>query len=103
MAETLEATEKQTDTRVEVEHTHEEATITRGKDEIHVDSHVFTLRHAEEAGGAADRQDFTRETFEGALDKVSRPVKGKYADVLPSSEEYIRDKRREAEREDRLS
>jgi hypothetical protein len=45
--------------------------------------------------------EFTRETFEGALDKVSRPVKGKYADILPSSEEFIRDKRREAELEDR--
>jgi hypothetical protein len=44
---------------------------------------------------------FTRETFEGALDKVSRTVRGKYADVLPSTEEFIRDKRREAELEDR--
>lgn len=44
---------------------------------------------------------FTRATFEDALDKVSRPVKGKYADALPSSEEFIRDKRREVELEDR--
>lgn len=44
---------------------------------------------------------FTREDFEGALDKVSSPVMGKYVDLLPSSEEFIRDKRREAELEDR--
>jgi hypothetical protein len=44
---------------------------------------------------------FTRATFEGALDRVSRPVKGKYKDILPSSEEFIRDKRQEAELEDR--
>ncbi len=44
---------------------------------------------------------FTRATFEDTLDKVSRPVKGKYADVLPSSEEFIKDKRREVELEDR--
>ena len=100
MAEKLEAREKQTDTTVEVEHTHDEVTITRGNDKIHVDSHVFTLH---EAGGATEREGFTREDFEGALDKVSRPVKGKYADALPSSEEYIRDKRREAALEDRLS
>lgn len=49
-----------------------------------------------ERGGA-----FTRGDFEGALDKVSRPVKGKYADALPSSEEFIKDKRREVELEDR--
>jgi hypothetical protein len=100
VAEKLEAREKQTDTSVEVEHTHSEATITRGKDEIHVDSHVFTLH---EAGGAVSREGFTREVFENALDKASRPVKGKYADALPSTEEYIRDKRREAELEDRPS
>jgi hypothetical protein len=39
--------------------------------------------------------------FEDALDKVSRPVKGKYADILPSSEEFIRDKRKEVELENR--
>lgn len=44
---------------------------------------------------------FTRTTFEDALDKVSRPVKGKYADLLPSSEEFIKDKSREVELEDR--
>jgi hypothetical protein len=98
MAQKLEAREKQTDTGVEVEHTHSETTITKGKDEIHVDSHVFTLH---QAGGDAASEGFTREVFENALDRVSRPVKGKYADILPSSEEFIRDKRQEADLEDR--
>ena len=44
---------------------------------------------------------FTRADFEDALDKVSRPVKGKYAHVPYSSEDLIRDKRKEAELEDR--
>jgi hypothetical protein len=47
------------------------------------------------------REAFTREHFEGALDRASRPVKGRYADILPSSEDFIKDKRREAELEDR--
>ena len=51
----------------------------------------------------AGSEELTRENFEGALDRVSRPVKGKYADMLPSSEEFIRDKRREAELENRTS
>jgi len=56
-----------------------------------------------EVAAATDeqREAFTRGDFEAALDKVSEQVKGKYADVLPSSEEFIRDKRREAELEDR--
>lgn len=45
----------------------------------------------------------TQEDFEGTLDKVSRPVKGKYADMLPNSEEFIRDKRKEVELENRPS
>ena len=98
MAEKLEAREKQADTRVEVEHTHNQATITRGNDEIRVDSHVFILHQSVEA---VTPEDFTREIFEGALDKVSRPVKGKYAHVPYSSEDLIREKREEAELEDR--
>jgi lipopolysaccharide export system protein LptA len=98
VAEKLEAREKQTDTGVEVKHTHNEVTITKGKDEIHVDSHVFTLY---QAGEVAASEDFTRDTFENALDKVSRPVKGKYAHVPYSSEDLIREKRTEAELEDR--
>ncbi len=46
---------------------------------------------------------FTSEDFEDALDKVSRPVKGKYVDKLPSSEEFIKDKRTEVVLEERSS
>lgn len=46
---------------------------------------------------------FTRSDFEGALDKATRPVKGKYADVPYSSEDLIRDKKAEVELEDRKS
>ena len=98
MAEKLKAREKQKDTGVEVEHTHSEVTITKGKDEIHVDSHVFTLH---EAGGATDREGFSREDFEGALDKASRPLKGRLAHVPYSSDDLIKDKRKEVELEDR--
>jgi hypothetical protein len=97
VAEKLEAREKQTDTGVEVEHTRNEATITKGKGEIHVESHVFTLH---QTGGPASAEGFTREVFEDALDKVSQRVKGKYAHVPYSSEDLIREKRQEAERED---
>jgi hypothetical protein len=93
-----EAREKQTDTGVEVEHTHNKATITKGKDEIHVESHVFALR---QAGEVVTSEKFTRDTFEDALDRVSRPVKGKYAHVPYSSEDLIREKRTETELEDR--
>lgn len=50
---------------------------------------------------AATSAGFTRDAFEDALDKVARPVKGKYADVPYSSEDLIRDKRAEVELEDR--
>lgn len=45
--------------------------------------------------------EFTANDLEGALDKASRPVKGKYADVPYSSEDLIRDKRAEVELEER--
>ncbi len=51
----------------------------------------------------SQRETFTRGDFENALDKVSRPIKGKYADVPYSSEDLIRDKRAEVELEDRSS
>jgi hypothetical protein len=45
---------------------------------------------------------FTHSVFEDALDRVSRSVQGKYADVMPSTEEFIRQRREEeAEVEDR--
>jgi hypothetical protein len=46
---------------------------------------------------------FTQGDFEGALDKVSRPLKGRLAHVPYSSEDFIREKREEAELEDRPS
>jgi hypothetical protein len=49
----------------------------------------------------ATPETFTHETFEDALDRVSRPIKGKYADVPYSSEDLIREKRTEAQLEDR--
>lgn len=45
----------------------------------------------------------TGEEFEGALDKVSRPLKGRFAHVPYTSEDLIREKREEAELEDRSS
>jgi hypothetical protein len=66
--------------------------------EVRVDSHVLVLHHA--ARTAAPDM-FTRETFEGTLDKVSRPVRGKYADVPTSSEEFARRKQEEIDLEER--
>jgi hypothetical protein len=48
----------------------------------------------------AEAEEFTRANFESALDKVSRPVKGKYAHVPYSSEDLIREKREEVDLED---
>lgn len=65
---------------------------------VKVSSHVFS---ASPQGKTSTSELFTREVFEGALDKASRPVKGKYAHVPYSSEDLIRDKRKEVELEDR--
>lgn len=46
-------------------------------------------------------QGFTREVFEGALNKVSRPLKGRFAHVPYTSDDLIKDKRAEVELEDR--
>jgi hypothetical protein len=43
---------------------------------------------------------FTRGDFEGALDRASRPLKGRLAHVPYSSEDFIREKRVEVELED---
>jgi hypothetical protein len=55
------------------------------------------------ANKADSEEGFTEKTYEDTLDKVSRPVKGKYAYIPYSSEDFIWDKRREAELEDRKS
>ena len=69
---------------------------------IHVTAKVLTGRPATIVPKADEEsQNFTEDVFEKLIDRVSRPVKGKYADVLPSSEEFIRDKRKEVELEDR--
>jgi hypothetical protein len=85
-------------TGVEVRHTGDTVTVTKGNAEIRIDSHVFTIHPV---GGAYSSEDFTRETFEDALEKVSHPVKGKYAHIPYSSEDFIRDKRKEVELEER--
>jgi hypothetical protein len=51
----------------------------------------------------AESEEFTREVFEGALDKVSRPLKGRLAHVPYSSDDLIKDKRTDVELEDRDS
>jgi len=98
VAEKLKAREKETDTGIEVRRTDDTVTVTKGNAEIRMDSHVFALH---QAGEAVASEDFSRATFEDALDKVSRPVKGKYANVPYSSEDLIREKRAEAQLEDR--
>lgn len=72
--------------------------VTTEAEGVKVTARVF---YAAPAGRTSTSAPFTRAAFEGALDKVSRPVKGKYADVPYSSEDLIRDKRTEVELEDR--
>jgi hypothetical protein len=98
MVEKLVTREQQIDTDIKVEPTHNKAIVTKGKHEIHVDSHVFVLHRTAEA---AAPEDFTREAFEGALDKAGRRIRGKYADVPTSSEEFAKRKQEEIELEER--
>jgi hypothetical protein len=58
-----------------------------------------TLEGDEDGGEAI----LTRKTFEDALDKVSTPLRGRLAHVPYSSEDFIKEKREEAELEDRPS
>ncbi len=51
----------------------------------------------------AQSEGLTHKGFEDAIDKASRPVKGKYADILPSSERFIQEKQKEVELEERSS
>ncbi len=80
----------------------EERTEFTGK-RIHVNATVLVGRPAVIVPlPRVESEGFVRKDLEGTLDKVSRSsVKGKYRDVLPSSEEFIRAKGREAEMEDR--
>lgn len=71
---------------------------------VHVDAVTLVGRPATIFPVAvAHSEELRRKGFRGALNEVDRPVKGKYADVLPSSEAFIREKRREAKLEDRPS
>jgi hypothetical protein len=71
---------------------------------VHVSATVLTGKPATIVPATEEpSEEFTLDAFEGALDKSSEPVKGKYSDLLPSSDEFIRDKRREVELEDRPS
>ena len=80
-----------------VEVTDKQVAVTGGA-EVSVESHVF-VAHPETK--EATTEAFTRDAFEGALDKVSRPLKGRFAHVPYSSDDLIRDKRAEVELEDR--
>jgi len=58
------------------------------------------------ANPAADTEPsrgFSREDFENALDKASRPLKGRLAHVPYSSDDFIREKKEEVELEDSQS
>jgi hypothetical protein len=67
--------------------------------EIRVESHVWAF--TVDAEQAVPAETFTREVFEDALDKVSRPLKGRFAHVPYSTDDLIRDKRTDVELEDR--
>jgi hypothetical protein len=69
--------------------------------EIQVESHVWAFTVEGEA--EATTETFTREVFEGTLDRVSTPLKGRLAHVPYSSDDLIRDKRTDVELEDRDS
>lgn len=74
------------------------------KDSQHVNTEVWTGAPVV-IGPPADEEseDFTEDVFEDALDKVSRPLRGRLAHAPYSSEDLIREKREEAELEDRPS
>ncbi len=93
----VEVTQKEMGAKDAVDTEENHVAITEGKLD-HVESHVFAIPAGAQTVGSGT---FTRETFEDALDKVSRPVKGKYAHVPYSSEDLIREKRTETELEDR--
>jgi hypothetical protein len=103
----VEVTEKES-TREPVEVIENEVAVTEGQEveaatgteKLHVESHVWWLT-LHPGAKATSEETFTREANEDALDKVSRPVKGKYADVPYSSEDLIREKRTETQLEDR--
>ena len=94
----VEVTEKESGARGMVRVTENQVAVTEGELE-HVESHVFITHTSGVAPTTSET--FTREAFEGALDKVSRPLKGRFAHVPYSSDDLIRDKRTDVELEDR--
>jgi len=54
-------------------------------------------------GSRGQEKSFTRADFEGALDRASRPLKGRLAHVPYSSEDFIKEKKTEVELEDNQS
>jgi len=75
------------------------------KDIEYVDAKVTVIGPPLKVVPATDEEseNFTEDVFEDALDKASRPVKGKYAHIPYSSEDLIREKREEVELEERSS
>jgi hypothetical protein len=98
--QTVEVTNKGASATDEVEVTENKVAVTEGRVE-RVESHLFIARTS--GNPATTPETFTRDTFEGALDKVSRPLKGRLAHVPYSSDDLIRDKRMDVELEDRDS
>ncbi len=69
---------------------------------VHVNGTVLVGRPATIVSAAEGQsEELTHDNLDDALDKVSQPLKGKYAHVPYSSEDLIRDKKHEAELEDR--
>jgi CRISPR/Cas system CMR-associated protein Cmr5 small subunit len=101
---TIEVTEKEStrepfeiaENHVDVTEDQEVQAATEGQ-KLHVESHVWWFKTRPEE---AAPETFTREVFEGTLDKVSRPLKGRFAHVPYTSDDLIRDKRTEVELED---
>ena len=74
------------------------------KSSRHVTARVWEGKPVELVPITDDKsEDFTEDVFEDALDRVSTPLKGRLAHVPYSSEDFIREKREEAELEDRPS
>jgi hypothetical protein len=75
-----------------------EAKVTAEGEGVRVTSRVFS---ASPTGKTSTSEPFTREVFKGALDKAGRRIRGKYADVPTSSEEFAKRKQEEIELEER--
>lgn len=99
---TVEMTAKEAGAKGAVEATENHVAVTQAAvaedQRVSAESYVFVHHHEHTE---ATTEAFTRDVFEGALDKVSRPLKGRFAHVPYTSDDLIRDKRAEVELEDR--